>query len=222
MRILVVEDEKNIAQYLKKGLEEAGYIADTVFDGEEAIYMASIYEYDLILLDVMIPKLDGVGVVKELRKNKNSSYVIMVTAKDKIEDRVKGLDAGADDYITKPFAFAELLARIRAVLRRGSDDKENTLKVKDLEMDLVKREVKRGGESIELTSKEFSLLEYFLRNKNMVLTRIMISERVWDINFTTETNVVDVYINHLRKKIDNPFKEKLISTVRGVGYILKD
>ncbi|BDU50210.1 response regulator [Haliovirga abyssi] len=222
MRILVVEDEKNIAEYLKKGLQESGYVVDTVFDGEEAVYMASIYEYDLILLDVMIPKLDGVGVIKELRKNKNSSYVIMVTAKDKIEDRVKGLDAGADDYITKPFAFAELLARIRAVLRRGSDDKENILKVKNLEMDLVKREVKREGKLIELTSREFSLLEYFLRNKNMVLTRIMISERVWDIDFITETNVVDVYINHLRKKIDNNFKDKLIHTIRGVGYILKD
>jgi len=222
MRILVVDDEENIANYLKKGLNESGYSVDTAFDGEEAVYLASINDYDLILLDIMIPKINGIQVCKSLRKSQNSSYIILVTAKDKLEDKVSGLDAGADDYITKPFAFAELLARIRAVLRRGSEDKENILKVKDLEVNLLNREVKRGNTFIELTSKEFSLLEYFIRNKNLVLTRTMISEKVWNIDFFTDTNVIDVYVNHLRKKIDKDFDNKLIHTVRGVGYILKD
>lgn len=222
MRILVVDDEENIANYLKKGLNESGYSVDTAFDGEEAVYLASINDYDLILLDIMIPKMNGIQVCKSLRKSQNSSYIILVTAKDKLEDKVTGLDAGADDYITKPFAFAELLARIRAVLRRGSEDKENILKVKDLEVNLLNREIKRGNTFIELTSKEFSLLEYFIRNKNLVLTRTMISEKVWNIDFFTDTNVIDVYVNHLRKKIDKDFDNKLIHTVRGVGYILKD
>ncbi|NLK62945.1 MAG: response regulator transcription factor [Fusobacteria bacterium] len=222
MRILVVDDEQNIANYLKKGLQESGYVVDVAFDGEEAFYFASINDYDLILLDIMIPKLNGIEVCKKLRNANNKSYIILVTAKDKTEDKVIGLDAGADDYITKPFAFAELLARVRAVLRRGSEDKDSILKVKDLEVNLLNREVKRGNLLIELTSKEFSLLEYFLRNKNLVLTRTMISERVWNIDFFTDTNVIDVYVNHLRKKIDKDFKEKLIHTVRGVGYILKD
>ena len=222
MRILVVDDEQNIANYLKKGLQESGYVVDVAFDGEEAFYFASINDYDLILLDIMIPKLNGIEVCKKLRNANNKSYIILVTAKDKTEDKVIGLDAGADDYITKPFAFAELLARVRAVLRRGSEDKDSILKVKDLEVNLLNREVKRGNLLIELTSKEFSLLEYFLRNKNLVLTRTMISERVWNIDFFTDTNVIDVYVNHLRKKIDKDFKEKLIHTVRGVGYILKE
>jgi len=222
LRILVVDDEQNIANYLKKGLQESGYVVDVAFDGEEAFYFTSINDYDLILLDIMIPKLNGIEVCKKLRNANNKSYIILVTAKDKTEDKVIGLDAGADDYITKPFAFAELLARVRAVLRRGSEDKDSILKVKDLEVNLLNREVKRGNLLIELTSKEFSLLEYFLRNKNLVLTRTMISERVWNIDFFTDTNVIDVYVNHLRKKIDKDFKEKLIHTVRGVGYILKD
>ncbi len=222
MRILVVEDEENIANYLKKGLNESGYNVDIALDGEEAVYLASINDYDLILLDIMIPKIDGIQVCKTLRKAQNKSYIILVTAKDKIEDKVVGLDAGADDYITKPFAFAELLARVRAVLRRGSDDKDSMLKVKDLEVNLLNREVKRAGTIIDLTSKEFSLLEYFIRNKNLVLTRTMISEKVWNIDFFTDTNVIDVYVNHLRKKIDKNFDEKLIYTVRGVGYILKE
>ena len=207
MRILVVDDEQNIANYLKKGLQESGYVVDVAFDGEEAFYFASINDYDLILLDIMIPKLNGIEVCKKLRNANNKSYIILVTAKDKTEDKVIGLDAGADDYITKPFAFAELLARVRAVLRRGSEDKDSILKVKDLEVNLLNREVKRGNLLIELTSKEFSLLEYFLRNKNLVLTRTMISERVWNIDFFTDTNVIDVYVNHLRKKIDKDFKE---------------
>lgn len=221
MKILVAEDEKNISDYIKKGLEEAGYIVDSATDGEEAEYLASINTYDLILLDIMIPKLDGIEVCKLLRKNKINSYIIMLTAKDKTSDKVLGLDAGADDYMTKPFAFAELLARIRAVLRRGSEEKESVLKFKDLEMDLVTRQVIRQGKNIELTAKEFSLLEYFLRNKNQVLTRTMIAEHVWEIDFITDTNVIDVYVNHLRKKIDKDYEDKLIHTSRGVGYILK-
>ena len=221
MKILVVEDEKNIANYLKKGLAEAGYKVDLAHDGEDAVYMASINDYDLILLDIMIPKMDGVEVCKTLRKEKNTAYIILISAKDKIQDKITGLDAGADDYITKPFAFAELLARVRAVLRRNSEDKESVISAADLTVNLLNREVKRGDKIIELTLKEFSLLEYFLRNKNLVLTRTMIAEKVWNIDFLTDTNVVDVYINHLRKKIDKEFEQKLIHTVRGVGYILK-
>lgn len=222
MRILVSEDEKNIASYLKKGLEEVGYVVDLAEDGETTVYMASINDYDLIILDIMIPKMNGIEVCKRLRRDGVGSYIIIVTAKDKVDDRVAGLDAGADDYMTKPFAFAELLARIRAVFRRGNEDKENILKAKDLTVDLITREVLRDKTEIELTAKEFSLLEYFLRNKNQVLTRTMISEKVWDIDFLTDTNVIDVYVNHLRKKIDRDFDEKLIHTVRGVGYSLKD
>jgi len=221
MKILIVEDEKNIQEYLKKGLLEAGYKVDTTDNGEDAVYLASINSYELILLDIMIPKMNGIDVVKALRKEKNGSYIILVSAKDQVQDRVEGLDAGADDYLTKPFAFTELLARVRAVLRRNSDEKESTLVAKDLTVNLLNREVTRNGQLIELTMKEFALLEYFLRNKNLVLTRTMITEKVWNIDFLSDTNVVDVYINHLRKKIDKEFDEKLIHTVRGVGYILK-
>jgi len=221
MKILIVEDEKNIQEYLKKGLLEAGYKVDTTDNGEDAVYLASISSYELILLDIMIPKMNGIDVVKALRKEKNGSYIILVSAKDQVQDRVEGLDAGADDYLTKPFAFTELLARVRAVLRRNSDEKESTLVAKDLTVNLLNREVTRNGQLIELTMKEFALLEYFLRNKNLVLTRTMITEKVWNIDFLSDTNVVDVYINHLRKKIDKEFDEKLIHTVRGVGYILK-
>ncbi len=221
MKILVAEDEKNIAMYIKKGLEELSYVVDIAIDGEEAVYMASINGYDVILLDVMMPKINGFEVAKNLRKQGVNSYIIIITAKDKIEDKVKGLDSGADDYITKPFSFAELSARIRAVMRRGLDDKTNELKVKDLKLNLVTREVVKGEEKIELTAKEFALLEYFLRNKNQVLTRTMIAERVWEIDFLTDTNVIDVYINHLRKKIEKNKNEKIIHTVRGVGYTLK-
>lgn len=221
MKVLVVEDELNILTYLKKGLTEAGYKVDVCEDGKEAVYMASINSYDLILLDVMIPKMNGIEVCKALRKERNSAYIVLLSAKGDIGDKVAGLDAGADDYVTKPFAFAELLARLRAVLRRNSDDKESIIAAKDLTVNLLNREIRRGDKLIELTLKEFSLLEYFLRNKNLVLTRTMIAEKVWNIDFLTDTNVVDVYINHLRKKIDKDFDDKLIHTVRGVGYILR-
>ncbi len=222
MKILIVEDEKNISDYLRKGLTEAGYTVDTVFDGDEALNYATALKYDLIILDIMIPKRNGIEVCRELRKQKINSKILMVTAKDKLEDKINGLDSGADDYLIKPFSFAEMLARIRALLRRGSELQEsNVIGIKDLKVDLISREVFRGEDKIELTAKEFALLEYFIRNKNQVLTRTMIAERIWDIDFITDTNIIDVYVNHLRSKIDKNYSDKLIYTVRGVGYTLK-
>lgn len=221
MKILIVEDEKNISDYLRKGLIEAGYGVDTVFDGEEALNYATSLKYDLIILDIMIPLKNGMEVCRELRKLRINSKILMVTAKDKLEDKISGLDSGADDYLIKPFSFAEMLARIRALLRRGGDIQESCIGIKDLKIDLISREVFRGEDKIELTAREFSLLEYFVRNKNQVLTRTMISEQVWDIDFITDTNIIDVYVNHLRSKIDKNYDNKLIYTVRGVGYILR-
>ncbi|UUV17010.1 response regulator transcription factor [Fusobacteria bacterium ZRK30] len=222
MKILLVEDEKQISDYISKGLLEAGYDVDTVDNGEDAISYATNYDYSLILLDIMIPKKSGIEVVKYLKKQKDSTHIILISAKDQIQDKVVGLDAGADDYLVKPFAFSELLARIRAIFRRNSEGNDNILTAQNLKMDLVKRIVSRDDQVIELTTREFNLLEYFIENKNTVLTRMMITEKVWNINFISDTNVVDVYINHLRKKIDKAFDKKLIHTVRGVGYILKD
>jgi DNA-binding response OmpR family regulator len=222
MKILLVEDEKRISDYISKGLIEAGYDIDVVDNGESAISYATNNDYALILLDIMIPKKNGIEVVKYLKKQKNNTHIILISAKDQIQDKVLGLDAGADDYLVKPFAFTELLARVRAIFRRTSEINDNILVAKDLKMDLVKRIVTRGEEIVDLTTREFNLLEYFIDNKNTVLTRMMITEKVWNINFISDTNVVDVYINHLRRKIDKPFDTKLIHTVRGVGYILKD
>ncbi len=222
MKILLVEDEKQISDYISKGLLEAGYDVDTVDNGEDAISYATNHDYSLILLDIMIPKKNGIEVVRYLKKQKDNTHIILISAKDQIQDKVLGLDAGADDYLIKPFAFSELLARIRAIFRRNNEGNDNILVVQDLKMNLVKRVVSRGDQMIELTTREFNLLEYFMRNKNSILTRMMITEKVWNINFISDTNVVDVYINHLRKKIDKNFDEKLIHTVRGVGYILKD
>lgn len=222
MKILLVEDEKQISDYISKGLIEAGYAVDAVDNGEDAISYATNHEYSLILLDIMIPKKNGIEVVKYLKKQKDSTHIILISAKDQIQDKVVGLDAGADDYLVKPFAFSELLARIRAIFRRNSEGNDNILIAQKLKMDLVKRVVTRDEQIIELTTREFNLLEYFIENKNTVLTRMMITEKVWNINFISDTNVVDVYINHLRKKIDKTFDKKLIHTVRGVGYILKD
>ncbi len=222
MKILLVEDEKQISDYVSKGLREAGYKVDIVDNGEDAISYATNGEYNLILLDIMIPKKSGIEVIKYLKKQGNNTHVILVSAKDEIQDKVIGLDAGADDYLTKPFAFTELLARIRAIVRRNNEGNDNILVAKDLKMDLVKRTVIRDNNLIELTTREFSLLEYFVKNKNTVLTRAMITEKVWNINFISDTNVVDVYINHLRRKIDKSFATKLIHTIRGVGYTLKD
>ena len=220
MRILVIEDEKKVAHFIKKGLEEEHYAVDTAYDGETGLYMIGTNEYDLIVLDLMIPKIDGLEVLRRIRSNKNNVPILVLTAKDTVEDIVKGLDAGCDDYLTKPFEFIEFLARIRALLRREKIDKEPVLKIANLTLSLVTHKVMRGGKEIELTSKEYALLEYFMRNPDKVLTRTMISEHVWDYHFDSMTNVIDVYVNYLRKKIDKGFEPKLIHTIRGVGYIL--
>jgi heavy metal response regulator len=221
MRILVIEDEKKVATFIKKGLVEEHYAVDTAFDGEEGLYLAEINEYDLIVLDLMIPKIDGFGVLKKIRERKNNVPILVLTAKDSIDDTVRGLDAGCDDYLTKPFAFAELLARIRALLRRDKKEKESVLRIADLSLSIVTHKVMRQGKEIELTSKEYALLEYFMRNPEKVLTRTMISEHVWDYHFDSNTNVIDVYVNYLRKKIDKAFDPKLIHTIWGMGYMMK-
>jgi heavy metal response regulator len=222
MRILVIEDEKKVASFLKKGLEEEHYAIDTAFDGEEGLALAQINEYDLIILDIMLPKLDGMEILRRIRGNGSSVPILMLTAKDSIEDIINGLDSGSDDYLTKPFSFAELLARVRALLRRRMKEKTDILRVGDLSLSTSTHQVERGGSKIELTAKEYALLEYFMRNPNRVLTRTLIAEHVWDLHFDPSTNVVDVYVNYIRKKIDWGFKTKLIHTVRGSGYIMKD
>ena len=221
MRILVVEDEKKIADFIKRGLKEEGYAVDSAYDGEQGLFLAKTGEYDLVLLDLMLPKLDGYNLFKEMRKAKILSPVIMLTAKDAIKDKVAGLDLGADDYMTKPFAFEELLARIRAALRKKDSKDVTRLEADDLILDLVTHKVSRGGKEITLTGKEYALLEYLMRNAGSVITRTMISEHVWDVDFDTFTNVIDVYINYLRNKIDGSGRKKLIHTVRGRGYVLK-
>ena len=222
MRILIVEDEKKVAAFIKKGLEEETYAVDVAHDGEEGLYLASESQFDLIILDLMLPKLNGLEVLSKLRENKVSTAIILLTAKDSVEDKVTGLNKGADDYLTKPFAFSELLARVRSLLRRGSGDTKTLLQVADLTLDLVSHKVKREDMEMELTGKEYSLLEYFMRNEGKVLTRTMIAEHVWDYNFDTFTNVIDVYINHLRKKIDKDYPKKLLHTLRGVGYVMRE
>lgn len=222
MKILVVEDEKKVAKFLQQGLEEERYAVDVARDGEQGKSLALTENYDLIILDVLLPKKDGITMLKELRVQKLNTPVLMLTAKSATEDKVEGLDSGADDYLAKPFAFAELLARVRSLLRRGAVEKSTLLKVADLHLDTVTHKAKRGDRIIELTGKEYALLEYFMRNVNRVLTRTIISEHIWNYNFDTGTNVVDVYINHLRSKIDDGFERKLLQTVRGVGYALKD
>ena len=222
MRILIVEDDKKVAGFLKKGLEEEYYAVDVSYDGEDGAYWASLNDYDLIILDIMLPKKDGIEVCRELRNKNIVVPILMLTVKDTLEDRIKGLDEGADDYLTKPFSFEELLARVRALLRRTQKYKTKTLKVVDLELDPVTRKVTRAGEKITLTGKEYALLEYLMRNKERILTETMIIEHIWDINFDSLTNVVNVYIYHLRQKIDKGFDKKLIHTIRGVGYVMKE
>jgi heavy metal response regulator len=221
MRILVVEDEKKIADFIRRGLKEEGYAVDVAPDGEEGHYMAATSEYDVIILDIMLPKIDGIALCRKLVEEKIKAPVLMLTAKDSVKDKVTGLDAGADDYLTKPFAFEELLARIRSLLRKRGVKEATKLQVDDLTIDLLSHKVTRGSREIEFTAKEFALLEYLMRNAGTVITRTAISEHVWDINFDTDTNVIDVYINYLRKKIDLGHEKKLIHTVRGRGYILK-
>jgi len=221
MRILIVEDEKKVAGFIKKGLEEETYAVDVAYDGEEGFHLAAMNQYDMIILDLMLPKMDGLEVLTRLRDKKVSTPILLLTAKDAVDDKVTGLNKGADDYLTKPFAFSELLARIRSLLRRGQVETQTELKVGDLTLDMVSHKVSRDGEEIELTGKEYSLLEYFMRNEGKVLTRTMIAEHVWDYNFDTFTNVIDVYVNHLRKKIDKKYPAKLLHTLRGVGYVMR-
>ncbi len=218
----MVEDEKKVASFLKKGLEEEYYAVDCAYDGEEALFMVEANDYDLILLDIMLPKLNGLEVLKGVRQRGVTIPVLMLTAKDSVEDVVKGLDAGGDDYLTKPFAFAELLARVRALLRRKERGAAGELRVADLVLDPATHMVRRGEQEIDLTAKEYALLEYLMRHANRVVTRTMISEHVWDYHFDPMTNVIDVYVNHLRKKIDLDSAQQLIHTVRGVGYVLQD
>ncbi|MEK7773649.1 MAG: response regulator transcription factor [Deltaproteobacteria bacterium] len=221
MRILVIEDEKKVAGFIKTGLEQESYAVDIAYDGIEGEHFAQVNEYDAVILDIMLPKKSGFEVLKELKALGVKAPVLLLTARDSVEDRVKGLDLGADDYLTKPFAFEELLARLRVLMRRGGYGSP-ALKFADLSLDPATRKARRGDVEIELTVKEYALLEYLLRHPNRVLTRTLIAEHVWDQSFDTETNVVDVYINHLRNKIDKDFPCKLIHTVRGVGYVLKE
>ena len=226
MRLLVVEDEQRLVDYLAKGLGENGYVVDVARDGVEGLRLALGGDYALILLDVMLPALDGFGVLRTVRAQRNTP-VLMLTARDKIEDRVRGLQEGADDYLVKPFAFSELLARIAALLRRGgaapgAQAAATTLKLADLEVDLLSRKAWRGGKRLDLTAKEFVLLTLMLRRRGQVLSRTTLAEQVWDINFDSDTNVVEVAVRRLRAKVDDPFEHRLLHTVRGMGYVLED
>jgi two-component system copper resistance phosphate regulon response regulator CusR len=215
----VVEDEKRIADFLQRGLESAGYAVDVASDGRSAIDMVHATDYDLIILDMMLPDMDGMKVLEKVRNRKTSPPVLILSARGAVDDRVKGLEQGADDYLVKPFAFVELLARVRVLLRRGQPTPER-LQVGDLVLDCIRRRVTRSGENIELAPKEFSILEYMMRNRGRPLSRTMIVEHVWDMDYDGLTNIVDVYIRHLRSKIDDKWPNKLIHTVRGIGYML--
>jgi two-component system OmpR family response regulator len=221
LRVLVVEDHDRMADMLRRGLEEDGYAVDTATTGEDGLWMASESPYDAIVLDVMLPAADGFEVCRKLRAAGNWAPVLMLTAKDAVDDRVRGLDAGADDYLTKPFSFEELLARLRALLRRGSEARPAVLRVGDLVLDPARHAVERGDERIDLTAKEFSLLEYFMRRAGQVLTRSELIDHVWDFAFEGDSNVVDVYVRYLREKIDRPFGRETLETVRGAGYLLR-
>ncbi len=221
MRILVVEDEAKVASFIRQALEEESYAVDVCADGAQGLEMGRGGDYDLIILDVMLPNLSGYDVLKALRAGKIRTPVLLLTAQAQVEHRVRGLDAGADDYLTKPFAIEELLARARALLRRGGGEPAGALQVDDLVLNPATREVTRGGQKIELTTKEYALLEYLMRNAGRVLTRPMIAEHVWSQDFDTYTNVIDVYMSYLRNKIDKGRTRKLIQTVRGSGYVLK-
>ncbi|WP_374262710.1 heavy metal response regulator transcription factor [Zoogloea sp.] len=222
MKILIVEDEPKTGDYLRQGLAEAGFTVDLARDGLDGLHLASTEDYDLVVLDVMLPGLDGWRVLQALRQAEREVPVLFLTARDSVDDRVKGLELGADDYLVKPFAFAELLARVRTLLRRGTKTKEaDTLRVADLELDLPRRRVSRGGRRIDLTAKEFALLELLLRRHGEVLPRSLIASQVWDMNFDSDTNVIEVAVRRLRAKIDDGFEPKLIRTVRGMGYVLE-
>jgi DNA-binding response OmpR family regulator len=221
MRILVVDDDRRLCAVIKRGLLEEAYAVDLAYDGEEGEYLAEVNPYDLIILDIMLPNKDGIEVCRELRSKKVNTPILMLTAKDTVEDRVKGLDTGADDYLVKPFAFNELLARVRAMLRREGMSKSPELRVGDLTLNTLTRQVWRGQRPIELTTKEYVILEYFMRHPNVVVTRTMVEEHAWDYDFDSLSNLVDVYIRRLRRKIDSEGEDSLIQTVRGAGYRLK-
>jgi len=222
MKILVVEDEEQVAKVIQKGLREEGHAVDISHDGEDGGFLAEVNDYDLIILDLMLPKKNGIQVCREVRERGVNTPILMLTARDSIEDKVRGLDAGADDYMAKPFSFQELLARVRALLRRTSDVKTPILSMAKLELDPMSRQVTRDGKNIRLTTKEYALLEYLMRNPYKVLSRTLIGEHVWDMNFDPESNVIDVYVSHLRTKVDKGFDLPLIHTLRGQGYILSD
>lgn len=222
MRILLVEDERKLAAVIKRGLKEVHYAVDHAGNGDDALMLAETNPYDLIILDIMLPGRDGISICRDLRKGKNSTPILMLTARDDVEDKVSGLDSGADDYLTKPFSFPEFLARIRALLRRKNTEKSTSLQVADLVLDQLTRKVYRAGREIELTATEYSLLEYLMLNTGQVVTRTMISEHVWNDDFDAYSNVINVYVNYLRKKVDQGYAQKLIYSLRGVGYVLKE
>ena len=222
MRLLIIEDEIKTAAFLSEGLKKSGFSVSVAHDGKEGLFLATEYEYDLIILDVMLPQLDGWTVITEVRRRHPDIRVLFLTARDALHDRVKGFELGADDYLVKPFAFSELLGRIKALLRRSVDKKEEALTIADLNIDLLKRRVSRDKKTINLTAQEFSLLVFLMEHPGEVLSRTLIAESVWDINFNTDTNVVDVAVKRLRQKIDADFEKKLIHTVRGVGYVIEE
>lgn len=221
MKILLVEDEPKTGEYLKQGLTEAGYLTDWVTDGLTGKHQALSESYDLIILDVMLPMLDGWSILKSIRQAGQSTPVLFLSAKGQVDDRVRGLELGADDYLVKPFAFAELLARIKTLLRRGAQREDDVIRVADLELDLRKRRATRAGQRIDLTAKEFALLELFMRRHGEILPRSLIAAQVWDMNFDSDTNVIEVAMRRLRSKIDDHFEPKLIHTLRGMGYVLE-
>ena len=222
MRILVVEDEKDLNNIITKHLKKNNFSVDSVFNGEEALEYLDYGTYDLIILDIMLPKVNGYAVIKKLRENKNEIAVLMLTARDSVEDKIKGLDLGADDYLIKPFDFGELLARIRALVRRKYGNTSNTMEIDDLCIDIAKKTVVRGGKNIELTGKEYEVLEYLIQNKGHVLSRDKIRDSVWDYGYEGESNIIDVLIKNIRKKIDIGNSKQLIHTKRGLGYVLKE
>ena len=222
MRILIVEDEEKVSRFIVRGLTAEGFAVDSAPDGLSGLDLATTYDYDLVVLDLMLPALSGTEVLRQVRRTNHRVPILMLTARDAVADKVEHLEAGADDYLTKPFAFAELMARVKALLRRGSVERPNVLRVADLEVDRLAQQVKRAGQRIELTAKEYALLEYLAANAGRVLSRTMIIDHVWDQSFDGATNIVDVYVRHLRTKIDESHSKKLIRTVRGVGYKISD